>query len=496
MSATLTIQCAKPDCHWSGPPSEAAGHACPVPAEDAATANGATAETTVDAGPFAGMTNADGEPIAGATDDSHRYRVVWADGHGKTVVIGSAADEEGALELSGRTDAGKGSVEIQDLGPVQALEEPATAAEPETREELEAWLLEHGDYDDVGAPTDAATARYDARLGALQEAAGEEPEPPLDEISETVEGEEVEPELEAQVGEATDEPRDAIEVAEGETGELDAAIAAGDLPAAETEPWETQIAAVLATQTAVKDYRWLLISKDDDAGTAELIGRARVKSEAEELLVATESQGELPGLEIVKTKDVLDAVAEIEKRRENVEEPDTVVEAPETPQEPQDEPPALPDDDEIAETGKTVPDASGGLFDADAYRSESLAIPRVDGQEIQRIALDFSGSIMLDRSKEGDVELYNRFALFAERELWISAKATGTGAKGATNKEGDLDVVVGRKSLKVESVRVIAPEELGRMEALEAFRFAVRRALKADIDSGDLFADLETIANA
>lgn len=506
MSATLTINCTKPGCSWSGPPAEAPGHPCPVAAEEP------EAETAADqpAGPFAGMTGADGIPIEGTVDPEHRYAVVWADGQGTTVTVGTAEDEEGALKIVEMTEAGKGTVEIVDRKPIQelvALGAEEESAEPTTREELEAWLLANGDYDDAGVPQNEETAKYDARLGVLLEEAGTEPEPDLDEISETIEGEPVpvepvaevvaaneveeqedpEPELEVEIGEVIDAVEDAVreEVAANLEG----------------EPWELQIAAVLETQTAVKDYRWLLISKADD-GTVELIGRARVKSDAEELLVATESEGQLPGLEIVKTTDVLKAAAEIQERRRLVPpepEAEPAPEAPQEPQEPAQEPAEAEEAPEVEEPAPAAeepggaPAAAGALFDAEAFKDPSLQIPRVDGQEIQKIALDFSGGVMLDRSKAADVELYNRFRLFKDLELWISVKSVGTAAKGATNREGELDVVVGRKSVKVESVRVVAPEELKGLSGLEAFRAGVRIAGAAGVGDDDLFHALETM---
>src|SRR3569833_1306251 len=63
------------------------------------------------------------------------------------------------------------------------------------------------------------------------------------------------------------------------------------------------------------------------------------------------------------------------------------------------------DDDQDA---PLEPDAAKGeLFDRSQYDREDLAIPKVDGQQIDKIRVDFGGSIMLDRSDPADVALYN-----------------------------------------------------------------------------------------
>lgn len=416
----LEISCAKPECHWRGSPADAPGHTCPTPAE---------AELEID-----------GEVVA---------------------------EEDAAVSI-------------------------AADADPTERADVEAWLLEHGNYDDQGIPQDEKTATIDARLVALQEV-DPEPEPELDEIAETPEGEPVElpPAAEAVV-EAEPEPAISDEEPDG-TGGPDPVPPAENAAA---RPWETVIAEALESQTAVKEYRWLVVWKPEDATReAELIGRGKVKTEAVIIAEDVAARGQLSGeVAVEKTADVLKAAEEIEKRRELVEEPARVVETPAEPEpEPAPEPAPEPETPkpaeavqeaaEKAQAAATAPGAQpkGGLFDASDYDREDLAIPKVDGHQIDRIALDFSGSVMLDRSEIGDVELYNSFALFKDRELWISAKATGTGAKGATNREGDLDVVMGRKTLRVDSVRIVKPEELGSLDALESLRMVARRAFKAGV---------------
>lgn len=98
------------------------------------------------------------------------------------------------------------------------------------------------------------------------------------------------------------------------------------------------------------------------------------------------------------------------------------------------------------------PARDGGLFDADRYKDPALAIPNVDGESIDRIKLSFTGSIFLDRSAPADVALYNKLRFGKEVTLAVEGRCNDTGAKGATDREGNLDVVVGRKSIKITTV--------------------------------------------
>ena len=101
--------------------------------------------------------------------------------------------------------------------------------------------------------------------------------------------------------------------------------------------------------------------------------------------------------------------------------------------------------------------------------------PKSTGTRSTRIALNFSGSVMLDRSATGDVALYNRVHSESTIELWVEAKWGGTAATPATNRDGDLDVIVGRKTLRIESIRVLDADVLGAVEGLELVRAAVQK---------------------
>lgn len=118
--------------------------------------------------------------------------------------------------------------------------------------------------------------------------------------------------------------------------------------------------------------------------------------------------------------------------------------------------------DDADDQNTDAPNAEKGeLFNRDQYELEGLQIPKVDGQPIDKIAIKFSGRVMLDRSDPADVQMFNRLQLGQDVELRISAKVSNSGGAGfTTSKEGDLDAVVGSKSLAVDSVWVLEPEQL------------------------------------
>jgi len=106
------------------------------------------------------------------------------------------------------------------------------------------------------------------------------------------------------------------------------------------------------------------------------------------------------------------------------------------------------------------PDGQTVLVDRSEYEREDLAIDKVDGNAIDRIRITFSGTVSLDRSEPNDVALYNRLRLGREVTLKVEGRASGTGAKEATGRDGDLDVIVGLKTVTVTTVYVPAAEEL------------------------------------
>jgi hypothetical protein len=93
-----------------------------------------------------------------------------------------------------------------------------------------------------------------------------------------------------------------------------------------------------------------------------------------------------------------------------------------------------------------------GLFDRSQYDSPELALSKIGGQPIDRIAVKFAGTVFLDRSDPADVALYRRLQLGHDLTLMVETKVAAVAGKGATDREGDLDVVVGESTLKVHTV--------------------------------------------
>lgn len=104
------------------------------------------------------------------------------------------------------------------------------------------------------------------------------------------------------------------------------------------------------------------------------------------------------------------------------------------------------------QTPEPAPGEQAAAFDPSAYDREDLQIPKIDGQSIDRISIKWSGEVFLDRSDPSDVAVYNELRLGRDVALLVEAKCSSTGAKGATDREGDLDVVVATKGLKVHSL--------------------------------------------
>lgn len=112
------------------------------------------------------------------------------------------------------------------------------------------------------------------------------------------------------------------------------------------------------------------------------------------------------------------------------------------------------DDADPDADGEPIVDAGGqtALVDRTQYEREDLQIPKIDDQTVDRIALKFTGTIFLDRSDPSDVAVYTELRFGRDVALLIEAKCLGVSGTGATNKDGDLDVVVGTKGLKVHSI--------------------------------------------
>jgi len=106
------------------------------------------------------------------------------------------------------------------------------------------------------------------------------------------------------------------------------------------------------------------------------------------------------------------------------------------------------------------PKADSGLFDASKFDNPELAIPKVDGQSIDRIYIGFAGGFFLDRSDPNDVSFYNRLVFQKDATLQVDVRCNSVGAKGVTDRDGDLDVIVGKKVAKVHSARISTSDGL------------------------------------
>ena len=112
----------------------------------------------------------------------------------------------------------------------------------------------------------------------------------------------------------------------------------------------------------------------------------------------------------------------------------------------------------IAETpGDTTGKA---LFDRDAYQAPGLRIDEVDGQEVDKIWLKFTGRVALDRTKADDVAIFNKARLGAELELRVSGKGARVGTGYTTSKGGGLEAVVGEREVRIDTVYVLSAEDL------------------------------------
>jgi hypothetical protein len=415
VSPALQISCAKPGCDWVGPPADAATHPCPT------VANGDTPTT---------------------------------------------------LDLMGGFEA------------------------------ISAWLLEHGQFDNAGEPTDEETRQATARLEQIvadDEASRATPEPDLD-----------------------------LEPA-GDDG---------------TRTWEQRIRDEIQATEKPGSYRWAVIGHPrEDGAESVLLSLHAIKGSAEQEI---ELQSDYPGevvpyrvSDLVKTAaehDALEPDAEPENEEAAGDDESASATGPthaeggpdpsedvaggtdEPTPEPGEQASAIEQLEQAAEAaGGTLtvdhddivkpPDAggelvelptatkakqprkakapeaetpadAGALFDATDYETEDLAIPKVDGSSIDRIAIDLSGGVMLDRSNPAHVELYNRVHMRKSLELWVTAVGAGVGAKPATNRDGENDIIVGRKGLRIDAIRVVEPEQLGAVEGLELVRAAARKAAR------------------
>lgn len=105
------------------------------------------------------------------------------------------------------------------------------------------------------------------------------------------------------------------------------------------------------------------------------------------------------------------------------------------------------------------PGGQTAILDPTEYDREDLQLPKVDGQAIDRIALKFTGTVFLDRADPADVALYRKLTLGHDITLMVEGTSRSTAAKGATNKDGELNVILGEKGVTITTVYIPAAAE-------------------------------------
>lgn len=119
-----------------------------------------------------------------------------------------------------------------------------------------------------------------------------------------------------------------------------------------------------------------------------------------------------------------------------------------------------PPADPFENTEPTTDDTDDGLFDRAAYNDPKLYLDKVDEKDVDKIRLDFSGSVMLDRRNPADVEFMRRLKLGSSHTLKVEAVCSSKKHGYTTGKEGDLDAIVFTGGLKIDTVYWPTPEEL------------------------------------
>lgn len=114
-----------------------------------------------------------------------------------------------------------------------------------------------------------------------------------------------------------------------------------------------------------------------------------------------------------------------------------------------------------ARTGDVEPAADGkSLFDREAYKAPGLQLDQVDGQDVDKIWIPVTGRVALDRKNPAHVALFRKLVLGREVELRVTGTCVKVGTGFTTSKDGDLDAVVGERTVKVTDIYALEPEEL------------------------------------
>jgi hypothetical protein len=92
------------------------------------------------------------------------------------------------------------------------------------------------------------------------------------------------------------------------------------------------------------------------------------------------------------------------------------------------------------------------LFDRSTYETEELALPKIDGEGIDKIAVKVSGRVWLERGSPEHVALVRDVRLGQEVTLVCEATVRMPVPGYSTDKEGDLDVISLTRHFAVTSV--------------------------------------------
>lgn len=112
-------------------------------------------------------------------------------------------------------------------------------------------------------------------------------------------------------------------------------------------------------------------------------------------------------------------------------------------------------------TPDLAPDPQGKkLFDPAQFDSPALRLDQVDGEDVQKIAAKFSGTVWLDRSNPDHVTLIRDLRLGQTVTLQVEALVGPPIPGSTTNREGDLDVLSLSRKFDVQTLYKLTPEEL------------------------------------
>ena len=126
----------------------------------------------------------------------------------------------------------------------------------------------------------------------------------------------------------------------------------------------------------------------------------------------------------------------------------STVETPPAPA-PEDTQPPEPAD---TDSGSKPDQQEDALFDKAKYDDPELALPKVDGEGVDRIAIKVTGTVFLDRSDPRDVDLMRRMKLGSDVTLMVEGRVSKKAHGFTTDREGELDVIKLEHAINVHTV--------------------------------------------